>query len=138
MKIVPISLLLNKLCNCLAIEAAPTTGCKLSSLKIETDDISVAADNGCFINQSGVADGCQTRALSYTSLRSTPRPPSRRPASLLLSAASFPRPARSIPEPAPLTCAPRASLQIFTLWEQIITSFICFAYGTMECNVKMY
>lgn len=97
--------------------------------------ISGATDNGGFINRRS-ARGSQTgnrRAplrkprlaslrttlatlpLSYLTLLYTSSPCSR-----FVS----PHPARSIPEPAPLTCAPRAPRQIFTLWKQIITSFI--------------
>lgn len=97
--------------------------------------ISGATDNGGFINRrparrsqtgnrraplrkpslASLRTTLATLPLSYLTLRYTSSPCPRHASS---------HPARSIPEPAPLTCAPRAPLQIFTLWKQIITSFI--------------
>lgn len=50
----------------------------------------------------------------------------RKPASVVRRRPGPPAPALDqYPRRSPLTCAPRAAPQIFTLWKQIITSFIC-------------
>lgn len=97
--------------------------------------ISGATDNGGFINRRP-ARRSQTgnrraplRKPRLASLRTTLTTLPLSYLTLRYTSSHCPRyaslhPARSIPEPAPLTCAPRAPLQIFTLWKQIITSFI--------------